>query len=108
MAFYAQNMLDIAIELALHDPIYENLAIKFYEHFVWIASAMTRIGNERESMWDEEDGFYYDLLRLPKGNAVRLKLRSMVGLLPLCAVTVYSANAVPRLPEFSLRVRWCN
>jgi len=108
MALYAQNMLDIAIELALHDRTYENLAVKFYEHFVWIASAMTRMGDDRTSMWDEEDGFYYDLLRLPGGGAVRLKVRSMVGLLPLCAVTVYSAEAGPRLPELGMRIRWFN
>jgi hypothetical protein len=108
MALFAQNMLDIAIELSLHDRSYEHLALKFYEHFVWISSAMTRGSGSHESMWDEEDGFYYDLLRLPDGNAVRLKLRSMVGLLPLCAVTVYSPTAMPRLPELRQRVRWFN
>src|SRR5262245_49035153 len=100
MAFFAQNMLEMALELALRDPVYSDLAIKFYEHFVWIASAMDRIGEHDDSMWDEEDGFYYDLIRLPDGGAQRLKLRTMVGLLPLCAVTVYPLEVVTKLPEF--------
>ena len=108
MAFYAQNMLEIALELALHDPIYENLALKFYEHFIWISSAMTKVGASHDSMWDEEDGFYYDILRLPDGNATRLKVRSMVGLLPLCAVTVYPHEVLERLPDFSSRAVWFN
>jgi hypothetical protein len=108
MALFSQNMLEIAIELAVHDPTYQNLAVKFYEHFVWISSAMTRMGERHDSMWDEEDGFYYDLLRLPDGNSVRLKLRSMVGLLPLCAVTVYSGQNAPKLPALGERIRWFN
>jgi len=108
MALYAQNMLEIAIELATHDPTYQNLALKFYEHFVWISSAMTRMGEHQDSMWDEEDGFYYDLLRLPDGTSTRLKLRSMVGLLPLCSVTVYSGDAAPKLPELGARITWFN
>ncbi len=107
MALYAQNLLDMAIELTVKDPIYENLAVKFYEHFIWIASAMGSIG-QHDSMWDEEDGFYYDVLRLPDGSAQRLKVRSMVGLLPLCAVTVYPFEAVQRMPEFASRVKWFN
>lgn len=108
MAFFAQNLLDMSIELALHDRTYEELAIKFYEHFIWIASAMTRIGDHSDSMWDEKDGFFYDVLKLPDGTATRLKVRSMVGLLPLCAVTVYPHEAVRRLPQFIERVRWFN
>jgi hypothetical protein len=108
MALYAQNMLEIAIELALHDHVYENLASKFYEHFVWIASAMSRVDDVRVSMWDEEDGFYYDVLRFPDGNATRLKIRSMVGLLPLCAVTVYPGDVGVRLPEFAAGVKRFN
>ena len=68
MALYAQNMLQIAIELALHDPMYEEIAVKFYEHFVWIASSMDRVGDHEDEMWDEEDGFFYDVLRLPDGT----------------------------------------
>jgi len=86
MALFAQNMLELAIELAAHDPTYEDMAVKFAEHFYYIARAMNRPGDD--GMWDEEDGFYYDLLRLPDGTATRLKVRSMVGLLPLCAATV--------------------
>jgi hypothetical protein len=92
----------------LHDPVYGDLAVRFYEHFVAIASAMCHPGNGHGSMWDETDGFFYDLLRLPDGSAVRLKLRSMVGLLPLCAVTVYPAEIVQRLPEFAARAAWFN
>src|SRR5215468_3154913 len=88
MALFAQNMLEIALELAMNDPVYGDLTVKFYEHFVGIASAMCRRGERDDSMWDEQDGFYYDLLRLPDGRATRLKVRSIVGLLPLCATTV--------------------
>jgi hypothetical protein len=108
MALFAQNMLEISLELSLHDPVYGDLAVRFYEHFVSIAAAMCHPGNGHDSMWDEEDGFFYDLLRLPDGNAVRLKVRSMVGLLPLCAVTVYPAEIVQRLPEFGARAAWFN
>jgi hypothetical protein len=100
MALFTQNMLQIAIELALDDPIYEEIAIKFYEHFVWIASAMDRVGEHEDEMWDEADGFFYDVLRLPDGTAQRLKVRSLVGLLPMCAVTVYPEEALSKLPRF--------
>jgi hypothetical protein len=86
MALFSQNMLELAAELAAHDPIYEDMVFKFIEHFFYIASAMNRPGTD--GMWDEEDGFYYDLLRLPDGSGTRLKVRSLVGLLPLCATTV--------------------
>jgi hypothetical protein len=97
MALFSQNMLELAVELAAHDPIYEDLVIKFAEHFLYIASAMNRPGEE--GMWDEEDGFYYDLLRLPDGSGQRLKVRSMVGLLPLCAVTVAERWQRERIPR---------
>ncbi|MBV8841624.1 MAG: glucosidase, partial [Bryobacterales bacterium] len=86
MALYSQNMTEIAVELAASDPAYEDLAENFLVHFVLIARAMNEIGPD--GMWDEEDGFYYDVLRRPDGGTTRLKVRSMVGLLPLCAVTV--------------------
>ena len=86
MALFSQNMLELAVELVAHDPTYGEMATKFIEHFFYIAGAMNKPGPE--GMWDEEDGFYYDLLRLPDGSAQRLKVRSMVGLLPLCATTV--------------------
>jgi hypothetical protein len=86
MSLFSQNMLELAIELAANDPMYEDMVFKFTEHFYYIAAAMNM--NGADGMWDEEDGFYYDLLRLPNGSAYRLKVRSLVGLLPLCATTV--------------------
>ncbi|HYV37650.1 MAG TPA: glucosidase [Gemmataceae bacterium] len=105
MALYCQNMLQIALELAMHDSLYEDMALKFVEHFLWIAAAMNRQGPNHESMWDEEDGFFYDLLRLPDGKASRLKVRSMVGLLPFCAATVFPADVDKKFPRFLERVR---
>ncbi len=81
MAFYCQNMLEISLILAEIDPMYEEVAFRFLEHFLWIAYAMDRIGANHDEMWDEQDGFFYDLLHLPDGSAQRLKVRSMVGLL---------------------------
>ena len=98
VALYSQNMLEIAIELAAHLPAYEELATNFATQFMLIAHAINGVGPS--GMWDEEDGFYYDVLRLPDGNASRLKVRSMVGLLPLCATTVvekWQRERVPRL-----------
>ncbi len=108
MALYAQNMLEMALELALVDPVYEDLAIKFYEHFIRIAAAANAVGDVHETMWDEEDGFFYDVLRVPGQWSTRLKVRSMVGLLPLCAVTVYRREVLERLPKFVERVQWFN
>jgi hypothetical protein len=96
MALFSQNMLELAFELALHDPTYEDMIVKFAEHFFYISSGMNKPGSD--GMWDEEDGFYYDLLRLPDGSATRLKVRSMVGLLPLCATTVVEASMRERIP----------
>ncbi len=97
MALFSQNMVELAAELAVHDPTYEDMVLKFVEHFYFIAAAMNRPGPE--GMWDEEDGFYYDLLRLPDGSATRLKVRSMVGLLPLCASTVIEKWQRERVPR---------
>jgi hypothetical protein len=97
MALFSQNMLELAAELAVHDPTYEEMVAKFVEHFYYIAAAMNRSGSD--GMWDEEDGFYYDLLRLPDGSATRLKVRSMVGLLPLCATTVIEKWQRERVPK---------
>src|SRR5437773_2546373 len=96
MPLFTQNMLEIAVELAAHDSNYEDMAFKFVEHFLYIAAAMNKTG--QDGMWDEEDGFYYDLLRLPDGRATRLKVRSLVGLLPLCATTVTEAWQRERVP----------
>jgi hypothetical protein len=97
VSMFCQNMLEIAVELATHDSFYEDMAMKFADHFLWIAHAMNQTGPE--GMWDEEDGFYYDVLRLPDGNARRLKVRSMVGLLPLCATTVIEPWQRERVPR---------
>ena len=100
MVFFSQRMLQIAIELALHDPLYEDFAIKFFEHTMWIAGAMDRIGDHNDELWDEEDGFFYDVLRFPNGEATRLKVRSLVGLLSLMAVAVFPSEAFDKLPRF--------
>ena len=102
MALFCQNMLEIAVELAMTDPDYEDMALKFVEHFLWIASAMAHLG-EDTGMWDEEDGFFYDVLRLPDGQAQRLKVRSMVGLLPLCAATIFEGELLAKYPELGER-----
>lgn len=99
MAFYCQNMLEMALILAENDPVYEDIAFKFLQHSVWISYAMDRIGEHHDEMWDEQDGFFYDVLRLPDGNAMRLKVRSMVGLLPLCASTEVEGEILKRLPK---------
>jgi len=97
MAMFCQNMCEIAIELAAHDSSYDDLVYKFAEHFLWIATALNKVGDD--GMWDEEDGFYYDVLRLPDGTASRLKVRSLVGLLPLCATTAIEARQRQRVPH---------
>ncbi len=99
MAFYCQCMLEMAIILCDYDAMYEEVAFKFIQHFMWIAYAMDRIGEHHDDMWDEPDGFFYDVLRLPGGDAMRLKVRSLVGLLPLCASTVFDADSVALHPK---------
>ncbi len=99
MAFYCQNMIEIATILAETDPAYEEVAFKYLQHFAWITYAMDRVGEHHDEMWDEEDGFFYDLLRLPNGDATRLKVRSMVGLLPLCASTVFAEGSREKMPK---------
>jgi hypothetical protein len=103
MALFCQNMLEIAAELAHTDADYADMALKFCEHFLWIAASMTHMGGA--SMWDEEDGFFYDVLRMPNGEAQRLKVRSMVGLLPLCATTVFDGALLERYPEIAERMQ---
>jgi mannosylglycerate hydrolase MGH1-like protein len=103
MALFSQNMLELAVELAAYDPTYQDMVFKFVEHFTYIAAAMNRSGSD--GMWDEEDGFYYDLLRLPDGSATRLKVRSMVGLLPLCATTVTEKWQRERVPKAMAHVQ---
>ncbi len=100
MVFFSQQMLRIAVELALHEPLYEEFVEKFFRHTLLIAGAMDRLGEQQDEMWDEEDGFFYDVLRLPDGSAQRLKVRSIVGLLPLAAVAVFEEDIYDRLPGF--------
>jgi Glycosyl hydrolase family 63 C-terminal domain len=102
VALYAQNMLEIAIEIGAHEPAYEELATNVGFQFLLIARAMNGLGPD--GMWDEEDGFYYDVLRLPDGSATRLKVRSMVGLLPLCATTVVERWQRERVPTLAARL----
>ena len=105
MALFCQNMLEIASELAMSDPDYADMSLKFAEHFLWIGSSMSQLGGET-GMWDEEDGFFYDVLRLPNGESKRLKVRSMVGLLPFCAVTCFSGEVLAKYPELRERLNW--
>jgi hypothetical protein len=103
MALFCQNMLEIGVELTAQNPAYESLTAKYADHFLWIASAVNRLGND--GMWDEEDGFYYDVLRLPDGSSTRLKVRSMVGLLPLCATTVIEPWQRERIPNLVAQLK---
>ena len=103
MAFYCTTMLSMALELAKTDPVYEDMASKFFEHFVHIADAMNSFGGT--GLWDEADGFYYDRLHVD-GNETALRVRSMVGLLPLIAVEVLDDEVIDRLPAFKKRMRW--
>ncbi len=103
MALFCENMMEIAAALSLTDPDYADMAVKFVQHFLWIASSMAHVGGSA-GMWDEEDGFFYDVLRLPNGQAQRLKVRSMVGLLPLCAATSFDGMALAKYPEMAERL----
>jgi hypothetical protein len=104
MALFCQNMLEIAVQLAMERPAYVEMAQKFVKHFLWIATSMMHAGGD-VGMWDEADGFFYDVLRRPDGSAERLKVRSMVGLLPLCAVTVFEGELLAKYPEVTQRLR---
>jgi hypothetical protein len=106
MGMYCLNMMAIALELAKEDPAYEDVASKFFEHFVYIARAINDFGSGGISLWDDEDGFYYDVLQLPNGEEHFLKIRSMVGLIPLFAVETLEPEIVDRLPGFKRRMQW--
>ena len=99
MAFYCLCMLEIALVLTEYDAVYEEIAFRFLEHWAWITYAMDRIGENHDEMWDEADGFFYDLLHFPNGDAMRLKIRSMVGLLPLCAANVFEEGSYGPSPQ---------
>jgi Mannosylglycerate hydrolase MGH1-like glycoside hydrolase domain len=106
MGMYCLNMLAIALELSREDPAYEDVATKFLEHFVYIARAMNDHGSDGIALWDEEDGFYYDALHLPDGTQHFLKVRSMVGLIPLFAVETIEPEVLAKLPDFAERMQW--
>ena len=106
MAMYTLNLMRVALELALTDHVYEDIASKFFEHFLYIAEAMTNIGGDGIGLWDEEDEFYYDVLHLSNGERIPLRLRSLVGLIPLLAVEVLDSSALARLPRFNARTHW--
>jgi hypothetical protein len=106
MAMYSLNMLRISLELAQHNPVYQDIATKFFEHFLSIAEAMTDIGEKGIGLWDEEDGLFYDELHLPDGRIEPLKVRSLVGLIPLFAVETIEPETLARVPDFARRLEW--
>ena len=106
MAMYALNLLAIAMELAKEDPSYEDVASKFWEHFLHIARAMNNRGDEDIKLWDDEDGFFYDVLHLPSGKPLPMKVRSMVGLIPIFAVETLEPELLGQLPDFKRRLEW--
>jgi hypothetical protein len=106
MAMYTLNLLAIAMELAMQDPAYEDVASKFWEHFIYIAYAMNHLGHDDMGLWDEKDGFFYDGLKFPDGGHFPVKIRSMVGLIPLFAVETLEPELLQRLPGFKRRMEW--
>ncbi len=106
MGMYSLNMLVIALELAREDPVYEDIATKFFEHFLYIAGALNGVGVESVPLWDEADGFFYDTLHLATGEFIPLKLRSLVGLIPLLAVETLEPDLLAAMPAFRRRMRW--
>ena len=106
MAMYCLDLLTIALELAQDNDVYEDIASKFFEHFLYIVDAMNHLGSEGADLWNEEDGFYYDVLHLPNNDNMDLKVRSLVGLIPLFAVTTIEQKTLDKLPGFNSRVKW--
>jgi hypothetical protein len=106
MAMYTLNLLAIALELAKEEPCYEDVASKFWEHFIYIAHAMSHRARNGMGLWNEEDGFFYDVLKLPDGTQFPLKIRSMVGLIPLFAVETLEPDVRDRLLDFKRRLEW--
>jgi len=106
MAMYSLNLMRIALELGRHNHVYEDIATKFFEHFLGIAEAMTNMGGHKIGLWDDEDGFFYDVLNLPNGEAIPLKVRSMVGLSPLFAVETLEPELLREVPQFTARLNW--
>lgn len=106
MAMYSLNLMRIALELATFNPVYQDMATKFFEHFLYIAGAMESMGENEEGLWDEDDNFFYDVVRLPDGRSEKLKVRSMVGLIPLFAVEILDHELLKKNPEFTKRLDW--
>jgi hypothetical protein len=106
MGMYCLNLLAIALELARHDPAYEDVATKFFEHFIYIANAINNLGEAHARLWDPHDGFFYDALHLPNGRHIPLKIRSFVGLIPLFAVETLEPDLLEKLPHFRKRMEW--
>jgi Mannosylglycerate hydrolase MGH1-like glycoside hydrolase domain/Glycosyl hydrolase family 63 C-terminal domain len=106
MAMFTLNMLRISLELAVENPVYQSLSTKFFEHFLYIAGAMANIGNEGINLWNEEDQFFYDVLHTPDDRREQMKIRSMVGLIPLFAVEVLDEEIFNALPQFTERLKW--
>jgi len=106
MGMFSLNMLAIALELASKNPVYEDVATKFFEHFLYIAAALNNIGGEGVSLWDEEDQFFYDVVHTPSGTSMPLKVRSLVGLIPMLAVETIEPGVLERLPGFRERLEW--
>ena len=106
MGMYCLNMMVIALELARENPAYEDVASKFLEHFVYISRAMNNIAGQGIQLWDKKDGFYYDVLRLPDGKSFPMRVRSMVGLIPLFAVETLESELIDTLPGFKRRMQW--
>ncbi|WP_426490996.1 MGH1-like glycoside hydrolase domain-containing protein [Hymenobacter sp. 102] len=106
MAMFALNMMRIALELSRTNPVYQDMASKFFEHFLYIASAMSSMGEQKIDMWDDEDGFYYDVLNTPDNGRFSLRIRSMVGLIPLLAVEVLDTDTLHDVPQFMRRLNW--
>ena len=106
MAMYCLNLLRISLELATHNHVYADMATKFFEHFVYIAKAMNSFGSRGNGLWDEDDQFYYDILKKPDGSEQTLRVRSMVGIIPLFAVEVIEHDLFKQIPEFVERMDW--
>ncbi|MEI6412295.1 MAG: glucosidase, partial [Bacteroidota bacterium] len=106
MAMYCLNMLEMALEIAQYDPTFEDVATKFFEHFIYIAESLNRIGHDWTGSWDEMEGFFYDILALPNGDYIPMKVRSLVGLSTIFAAYILPKEKLEKLPDFTRRLRW--
>jgi hypothetical protein len=106
MGMYCLNMMEIALELAQNNSAYEDMATKFFEHFIYIASSLNRIGEDYQGLWDEQEGFFYDMLKMPEGKCIPVKIRSLVGVVTLFAVHIIDKDLLKKVPEFHRRLKW--